>query len=475
MSKNLILPGNPRYQPKDLKDILGYDNLYAVLVEVELATLDTLYEFGVIPDNEYNELSKQIRKDLLNITTTEVDRVERQETKHDIRALVKVIQGIIRSKINRWVHVPLTSYDVIDTGRSLMYLRAYDQALLPKLKQVIKLFADKTKQYSDLQQIGRTHGQHALPITVGFWLATILDRLLYNFQQMTHFACQLRGKISGAVGAYNAQVGLGIAKSDLSDFEETVLNKLGLTPAKISTQILSPEPLAYFLHSCTLCSATLGQFGRDARQLMRTEIAEIREAFVAGQVGSSTMAHKRNPINFENLEGMWLRTKNEYGKVLDTLISEHQRDLVGSCVSRDFPIILVNLQQQLNTLCRKDVQGQTFLERIEVDKASCQKNLQQSAGLVIAEPLYIALQMAGYPKDAHALVNKVLMPKAKQVGSLLQALFNQVESDPQLAEVVERIPSEVMRLLEHPENYTGQAAKKAEEIVFNANKVLNRL
>jgi len=184
-------------------------------------------------------------------------------------------------------------------------------------KRTVSLLADLVEKFASQVQIGRTHGQHALPITVGFWLATILQRILYNWKQMEVYSEGLVGKISGAVGAYNAQVGLQLEqRCGSKTFEDRVLEKLGLSPAKISTQILLPEPLAYFLFSCVITSASFGQLGRDCRHLMRTEIAEVMESFEKDQVGSSTMAHKRNPINFENIEGMWLKTKMNLVKSL---------------------------------------------------------------------------------------------------------------------------------------------------------------
>ncbi len=467
---NLFLPGNLRYQPKEMIPYFGYDNLYKTFVDVEMATLEVLHDIKVIPDDEYAKITVSIKKQLQQIKTTQVDKLERAVTKHDIRALVKSIQEVIRSEINRWAHVPLTSYDVIDTGRSMTFFGAYEGAIKPALLQVISLLSSKVIDLAYTKQIGRTHGQHALPITVGFWLATVLNRWMYNYYEMERFVNSLVGKISGAVGAYNAQIGLGLS-DDTGDFEKKVLAKLAMKPAAISTQILPPEPLAYFLHSCVMMSASLGQFGRDGRNLMRTEIAEIREAFEDGQVGSSTMAHKRNPVNFENLEGFYWKTKNEYGKVLDALISDHQRDLVGSCIARDFPIILINLQHQLNTLLRKGKNGIAFLTAITVDEESCQRNLNQSAGLVIAEPLYIALQMAGYTGDAHELVNKQLMPVAKGK-DLLSALLELTITDHKLKEVVDNIPEKVMELLQNPSSYTGAASSKALLIAEEARKLV---
>ncbi len=464
---NLALPGNPRYQPKSLEAYFGYDNLYCPVAMVEIATLRTLGEIGVIPAADIALFTSEIEERLLAITTTEVDKVEREITKHDIRAWVRLAQEILPPPLRRWIHVPLTSYDPLDTARSLQFVRAHFEVVRPAVSQVVRLLIEKVRQYAATVQIGRTHGQHALPITVGFWLATILNRLVYNAKQADAFAESLVGKISGAVGAYNAEVGLGIrARCRDTTLERMVLAKLDLKPALISTQILQPEPLAYYLFSCTMMSATLGQLGRDCRQLMRTEIGEVNEQFERGQVGSSTMAHKRNPINFESLEGMWLRTKNEFGKVFDTMISEHQRDLVGSSVARDLPTIIVNLVYQLNVLLRPGKDGRSFLERIAVDEEACKRNLKLQGDVILAEPIYIALQMAGYEGDAHELVNRQAMPLVQKYGRpLLDVVRMLALEDPSVAPVWDRIPPEVLELLSHPEQYVGWAAAKAHEVI----------
>ncbi len=476
IEKNIILPGNPRYQPKKMIPHFGYDNLYQKLAEVEIATLQTLGEIGIIPPKEMVKLTPELIKKIKEIPTTEVDKIERKITKHDVRAWVRKAQHIINGKLRRWVHIPLTSYDPLDTGRMLQFRDAYYYALRPSLHEVVLALIKIVEKYADQIQIGRTHGQHALPITVGFWLATILDRIMYNWQQMDTCVSVLVGKISGAVGAHNAQIGLSLTGFNAKDsFEALVLKKLNLKPARISTQILPPEPLAYFLFSASMLSATLGQFGRDCRNLMRTEIAEVAEAFEKNQVGSSTMGHKRNPINFEGLEGGWIRTKNELGKLLDNLVSEHQRDLVGSSITRDYPIIVINLQKQLDTLLRKK-KGVSFLERITIDRDNCQRNFEISSDVILAEPLYIALQMAGYDKDAHELVNRQLVPLAKEKNiSLIEALGRLCIEDASLSIIRDKIPVKVLELLHYPERYTGDAKEKALEIANYAREWSQKL
>lgn len=464
-AENLMLSGNPRYQPKLLQPIIGYDHLMRAVGKVELATIATLGDIGVIPFEDIKLLTPEVVEQVLSITTSAVDEVERTVTKHDVRAWIRIAQGILPESLRRWVHVPLTSYDALDTARALQFSRAHG-VIMPLIQQVVGLMATFVRRFASTLQIGRTHGQHALPITVGFWMATILGRIIPNANSMRSFARVLAGKISGAVGAKNALFGLGIeAKCGAISFEERVLDKLGLSPAGISTQILPPEPLAYYLFSASMLSATLGQLGRDCRNLMRTEIAEIREDFAPGQVGSSTMAHKRNPINFESLEGMWKRTKKEFFGVLDTFISEHQRDLVDSSPYRDFPIILVNLTVQLNTLLRKDKQGVPFFSRIAVDEVACERNFMRSKDLILAEPIYLALQMAGYPGDAHELVNRSAVPRVEhRSGSIVGALQSIAEDEEDLKAALTRIPREVLALFERPASYVGNAAEQALDV-----------
>lgn len=475
-AKNLSLPGNPRYQPEQLKPIFGYDNLYKSWGMIELAKLEVMQEIGLIPTSVWSLLTAEQKMAIFNITTTQTDEVEKKITKHDVNAHNRLIKETVPPELKRYIHLPLTSYDKISNSYVMMFRDAFYKVIEPSTKEFIGHLADLTEIFATVLQIGRTHGQHALPITVGFWFATLLYRVTYNYQEAKDKAAKLMGKITGGTGASNAQVALEFEKaSGDKTFEERILRKLGLKPALISTQILCPEAVAYFLFSTTMLSASLAQLGRDGRQLMRTEIGEIVESFGSTQVGSSTMVHKRNPINFENTEGMWLKNKNEFGKVMDTLISEHQRDLVNSSVMRDFPIILVNLTYQLNTLLRKDKETNTpFIKRVKVDEDRLQKNFAMNANLIMAEPIYISLQLAGYEEDAHELVNRALVPMSQKSGcSLIHHLEELADNDEKISTALGNIPNEIKAIFHKPELYTGKAASKALEVANWARQQIN--
>lgn len=491
---NLTLPGNPRYQPKKMS-VFGYDALMVGLARVELANLDVLHDIGIMPDEDYAHLTPEVREAALQITTSAVDERERAVTKHDVRAWVQLAKEQMHPNLGRWVHVPLTSYDALDTGRSLLFKEAFDLSLDLSLRDFIGVLADQVERFAETVQIGRTHGQHALPITVGFWLATCLDRVVNCYTCLGSAANGLPGKISGAVGASNALYGLGIeAEADSRGYEERVLEKLGLPAGYISTQILQPEPMGRFMFEVFLLTQALAKLADDCRHLMRTEIGEITEPFEVGQVGSSTMAHKRNPINFENVVGQGLKAYAEFQKVLLTLNSEHQRDLTASAVYRDFPILPILLQAQLDTLLRPGGPDKLpFMARIGVDEEALQRNFAMSANVVLAEPLYIILQMAGYEGDAHELVNHTLVPMAKASGRQLieelwehiaknnrerqkkaadEPITDQEKDDLSLEQAYYHIPDDVRELLHYPERYTGNAAQKALGVAAHARAVI---
>lgn len=475
---NLAMPGNPRYQPKSLIPYFGYDFLYSFVARVEIANLITLGEIGIIPKNEMKMLTPTRAQKLLDIVTTRVDGIESTVTHHDIRAWIRAAQETVKCPlIDRWTHVPLTSYDALDTARTLQFALSYEEVVKPEAIRTIGLMIGLIRCFADQLQIGRTHGQSALPITVGFWLATILWRIHYNLLGANEHAKLIPGNITGAVGTRNAEIGLGISdRCGGQTYGSLLLGHFGLSEPAIATQIMPPDYMADYLFQCIKMSAALGQLGRDCRNLMRTEIAEIQEGREEGQIGSSTMPGKVNPIKNENLEGTWLKQIAEFQKVLLTMISDHQRDLVGSSVIRDFPTIVINLVHQLEILLRGNAHGIPFLSRMMINSDRCRFNFDRSAGTILGEPMYIALQMAGYRGDAHKLVNDELAPRVRRNGTtLISELQDLTQFNTDVAEAYEQIPKDVILLFKHPELYIGDASKQAHLIADLAEQFCQKI
>lgn len=471
-SLNLAMAGHWRYAPSALHDLFGKDNHYRLAIRVEIALLHVLGQIGFIPAADIALLTPDLEADLLTITTTQVDQRERK-TNHDIRALVQLMQERMPSKLVPYVHFGLTSYDVIETAESLRMRMAHE--MVKKMTgQLIRQLANRVHEHAATLQIGRTHLQHALPITVGFWLATILHRLIYNIRQADVFADALVGKISGAVGAYNAQFGFGILEKcgDVS-FEVRLLAHLGLKPAPISTQILPPEPMTDYLYSVLKLSAALCQLGNDGRILMASEIGEIKELREAGAAGSSTMAHKDNPITLENTVGMYEKSVGEFMKLMFLFVSDLQRDLTGSSVMRDRVILIINLVSQLSRLlAEKD--GKSFIQRLEVNAEACRRNLGLKGSQILAEPMYLILGWVGFSGDAHKLVSDEVVPRTdggrKSIVEATRAALG--DKFPDQADLLDAVPQDMLRLLENPGMYSGRAEQKALQIAAAADAYL---
>lgn len=483
VQSNLWMPGNIRYQPKQLIPFYGYDNEDRFYFDVEWALIKVLLKIGVISGDavesiNMEELYSEIRE---RINSTLRKEIEDAITKHDIRALVQLIQknmeiilGAVKAQpLSKWTHFSATSYDIIDTARILVYKQAFWAVTFPSVLELINNLKNKTIKYTGNVQIGRTHLQHALPITVDFWLATALNRIIDIAEHLVIFESELKGKFSGAVGAYNAQVVLGLEQKAQrmfgKSFEELVLEELGLKPAPISTQILPPEPLARFLHEHTLLSAALAQFANDCRIFQSSEIGEIFEEFEKDkQVGSSTMPHKRNPTKMETTVGLGANVKNEYHKVHDTLISIAQRDGTGMSLMREFPGIVVLVQNQLNILNK-------IIPKLLINEKALKRNFDMNRHLILAEEVYLALILYGFKGDAHHFVNHTLVPASQESGKhLIDVFIDFVLSgnNEELLEVVRKMPVELIEELRTPERVTGKAMDKSEEVVKKADILL---
>lgn len=411
---------------------------------VEAALVRVLQRRGLCPA----DAAVAIERACEEVTPEEVAAEERR-IHHNIRALVNAIRARVPQEARRFVHWTLTSFDVIDTAMAARFKGVTHQVVVPRLKALEAALIAVTEREAETLQIGRTHGQHAVPITFGFAMAEHVARLGERIIALETSANRMKGKISGAVGAYNAS---SLFLADPEEFEREVLAELDLEPGSHSTQIVAAEPMVDLIHVLTSCLGVMANLADDMRHLQRSEIGEVGEVFEKDQVGSSTMPHKRNPWNFENVKAFFKAFAPRMVTMYLDQLSEHQRDLTNSATNRFLPELVVAVVACADRLTR-------VMSRLVVDRAAMERNLAISGRMVLAEPLYIILAGLGHP-DAHEAVRRLTL-QSEQTGEPLVALMARCED---LRPYADRMTPEQRRVLGDYRLYTGIAARKARAV-----------
>jgi adenylosuccinate lyase len=437
-----IDPLDGRYYDPEIAKYLSESSRIAYQAYVEAALAHALAEFGVCSHDVAHAIEEATNK----VTAEAVAEAEKT-TKHDVKALVNTIKANLSEEAQPYVHFGATSYDIVATALSLQMRAAITELVIPRLMELEKTLLILTEQYADTVQVGRTHGQHAVPVTFGFAMAEYVARLGENIVALRGLSQLLRGKFSGAVGAYNA---LSLFVDDPLKFEHTVLGYLNIEPAAYSTQIIPAENYIRLLDELTITAGIMANLSHDMRHLQRSEIAEVREAFEAGQTGSSTMAHKRNPWNFENVISMSKQVTAQLVNANLNLSSEHQRDLTDSASARFYGVVLASVASMADRLNK-------VMSKLEVDEENMQRNLYMSGGAIAAEPLYLLLEKYGHT-TAHE-VSKALSHQALEAN---KTLYEVASTDPGIADYFSKFTDNEKQILQEPEKfYTGLAAQKA--------------
>ena len=407
---------------------------------VEAATTRVLARLGVCSEAVADEVTHAAE-----VVSPEEVAEEEARIHHNIRALVNSMKKHVSDEAKPYIHFTLTSFDVIDTATAWRFKHAALDGLLPLLEELEGILIELARREADTLQVGRTHGQHGSPVTFGLAIAEYVSRLGGRIEAIRATAEDLRGKISGAVGAYNAS---SIMLDDPLEFERQVLAELGLTPSPASTQVVEAEFVTDFIHALVSCFSVLANLADDMRHLQRTEINEVAEAFEAEQVGSSTMPHKRNPWNFENVKSLWKQFMPRMITVYSDQISEHQRDLSNSASQRFLPEVIVGLANSVARLTK-------IMGRLVTDADEMRENLRLTEGMIGAEPAYILLAAHGHP-DAHEAVRKLTL-QAQETGRPLGELL---QASDELADYWAQITSRQREIILDPAQYTGIAAEK---------------
>ena len=413
-------------------------------LRVEAALTLGLAEQGVCSSADAEEIARAC-----DLVTFEEVHEEEKKTDHNVRALVNCVARHCGPSARPFIHLGATSSDVWDTATALRLRDFTRDVLLPELRELLRALIDLSREHRDTVQIGRTHGQHAVPITFGFAVAQYVDRVGGRIVEVERAADAQRGLLSGAVGAYNA---MSVVVKDPLALEQSVMAKLGIEPARLSTQIAPPEPLADLVHAVLSTFGVLANLADDMRHLQRTEIAEIKERFLATQVGSSTMPHKQNPWNFEHVKSMWKEFAPRMAAVYANQISEHQRDLTNTASTRFVPEIFVGFLDALDRMTG-------LVRSTDVNADRMQANLAMSRGQFVAEPLYILLALKGVG-HAHEVSRKLSIAARERGVSVLEAAKDEPEAQVAFAKLSDQ---ERAILAEPTRHYTGLAATKVDQ------------
>lgn len=392
-----------------------------------------------------------------NIDPEEVYK-EEEKTQHNIRALVNVMKRKVPTEIGPLVHLGATSVDILDTALSMRMRDVTQNVVLPELKALETALCTIADREAETPQVGRTHGQHAVPITFGWAMAEFVSRLGKSILRIEELSGQLKGKLAGPVGAYN---GPSMIVKDPEDLERRCLAFLGLEPSEYSNQLVEPEYLLRLLLEFNVAFGIIANLADDLRNLQRSEIGEVFEYFSATQVGSSTMPQKRNPWNSEHVKSLWKAMCPRVITFYMDQISEHQRDLTNSASQRFIADYVTGFTMAVARM-GKVVSG------LQADRDSMARTLENAGGKVkggvLAEPAYILLGEAGV-NDSHEIIRKITL-ECEQTGDIFFTVLKRH------ADAYDKITSQLKKLgipdaetfFANPARYRGLAAEKSHRL-----------
>lgn len=374
-----------RYSREEMAKIWDLNSKFNYYLQVELAVCDAYAELGTIP----KEAAEEIRKKA-TFSVERIDEIER-EVRHDVIAFLTCVNESL-GDLGRYVHVGMTSSDVIDTAFALQ-IQDSGRIILEDLNRTISTLKELAQKHKDTICIGRSHGIHAEIMTFGVKMCSWIDIMERQKANFEHALEQIRvGQISGPVGTY----------SNISpQVEEITCRHLELKPAKISTQIIARDYHAYFMQSLALIASVLEQFATEIRHLQRTEVLELEEGFGKGQKGSSAMPHKKNPVLSENLCGLARVVRANSIVALENIPLWHERDISHSSAERIiFPDSLTLVDFMLNRF-------NGLMENIVVHKDNMLKNTNKFGGIVFSQKVLLTLVSKGLSReDAYVIVQR---------------------------------------------------------------------
>ncbi|MDB2423136.1 adenylosuccinate lyase [Paracoccaceae bacterium] len=381
----------PRYSRPDMVAIWSPETKFRIWYEIEAHACDAQADLGVIPRANAEAVWKA--KDV----TFDVARIDEIEavTKHDVIAFLTHLAEHIGSDEARFVHQGMTSSDVLDTCFNVQLVRATDM-LLTDMDKLLAALKKRAFEHKDTMRIGRSHGIHAEPTTMGLTFARFYAEMDRNRTRLIAARAEIAtGAISGAVGTF-ANIDPAV--------EEHVCAKLGLTAEPISTQVIPRDRHAAFFATLGVVGSSIENIATEIRHMQRTEVLEAEEFFSKGQKGSSAMPHKRNPVLTENLTGLARLIRMAVVPAMENVTLWHERDISHSSVERNIgPDTTITLDFALSRLTQ-------VIEKLVIYPDNMLENMNKFRGLVMSQRVLLALTQAGVSReDAYRLVQRNAM------------------------------------------------------------------
>ncbi len=404
----------PRYSRPEMVSVWSPETRFRIWFEIEAHALDAMAELGIVPKENAEAVWKA--KDMA-FDIDRIDEIER-ETRHDVIAFLTHLAELVGPEEARFVHQGMTSSDVLDTAFNVQLVRAAD-LLLEDMDRVLAALRKRAFEHKYTIRIGRSHGIHAEPVTMGLTFARFHAEMARGRARLEAAREEIRtGAISGAVGTF--------ANID-PRIEAHVCEKLGLRPEPISTQIIPRDRHAMFFATLGVIASSMENIAVEIRHMQRTEVLEAEEFFARGQKGSSAMPHKRNPVLSENLTGLARIVRGYVTPALENVALWHERDISHSSVERIIgPDATVTLDFALNRLAG-------LIENLVIYPENMRRNLDLLGGLVHSQRVLLALTRKGVSReDAYRLVQR----NAMKVWEEGKDFRTELKADPEVRNVL---------------------------------------
>lgn len=379
-----------RYTNPEMGRIWTLQHEFEVMLEVEITACEAMAELGQIPVEAAKNIREKAQFNLERVK--EIEKV----TNHDIIAFLTNVAEYV-GEDSKYIHKGLTSSDVKDTALGIM-MKKSAELILEDLKNLRDVLKHQAKKYKHTVCIGRTHGIHAEPMTLGLKFALWYDEVCRDIERVEHAKKIVAvGKLSGAVGTY----------SNIDPrIEEITCKKLGIEPVKLATQVIQRDRHAEYMTTLAIVASTFEKIATELRNLQRTDIREVEEYFQPGQKGSSAMPHKRNPITGERISGMARLVRGNAIAAMEDITLWHERDISHSSVER---VILPDSTINVDYCCRKLT---NLLDKLLVYPEAMMENLNKTGGLIFSQRIMLAVVSKGVLReDAYKWVQRNAMAR----------------------------------------------------------------